>query len=249
MNHCVIPIINENVTLLVANIKFGDNDTLSSIKAAMCHAEFLFLITDFDCLYTENPRSNPNAQIVKVVYDIEGTGAMATKFIAAGLATIAGVSTVICNATKPHDITSIITDPNPSPPACDTKPLYTVFLPQHTPITSCKFWVAHDLVPKGSVVINKGAYRAISHKSIGGRLLPAGVVQVCGKVCVAQAVNIMLPQAYPNPDLELHDQKNDEPSGSLSAHMAMKNETLGGLVEVGRGLVNYNSSDMDKLEG
>ncbi|MBW0461328.1 hypothetical protein O181_001043 [Austropuccinia psidii MF-1] len=287
LNHGVIPIINENDTLSVAEIKFGDNDTLSAVTAAMCHAEFLFLMTDVDCLYTENPRSNPNAQIVKMVYDIEGvrkivstatlgsslgTGGMATKLIAAELATVAGVSTVICNATKPQAITSIMTDigtlrsstassthpsaallgppqPSPSSLACDTKPLYTVFLPRHTPLTSRKFWVAHGLVPKGSVVINKGAYRAISRKSIGGRLLPAGVVQVCGTFAVAQAVNIMVPQAYLNPELESHDQKNDEPSGSLSAHVAMTNETLGGIVEVGRGLVNYNSSDMDKLKG
>ncbi|MBW0471983.1 hypothetical protein O181_011698 [Austropuccinia psidii MF-1] len=139
--------------------------------------------------------------------------------------------------------------PNPSPLAYETKPLYTSFLPQNTPLTSRKSWVAHGLVPKGSVVINKGTYRAISRKSIGGRLLPDDVVHVYGTFAVAQAVNIMVPQAYLNPELESHDQKNDEPSGSLSAQMAMTNETWGGIVEVGRGLVNYNSSDMDKVKG
>ncbi|MBW0463176.1 hypothetical protein O181_002891 [Austropuccinia psidii MF-1] len=114
---------------------------------------------------------------------------------------------------------------------------------------SRKFGVAHGLVPKGSVVINKGAYRAISRKSIGGKLLPAGVVQVYGTFAVAQAVNKIVPQAYLNTELELPDQKNDEPSGSLSAHMAMTNETWGGVVEVGRGLVNYNYSEMDKVKG
>ncbi|MBW0461272.1 hypothetical protein O181_000987 [Austropuccinia psidii MF-1] len=110
LNHGVIPIINQNNTLSVAKIKFGDNDTISAITAAMCHAEFLFLMTDVSCLYTENPCSKPNAQIVKVVYHIEGvrkivstatlgsslgTGGMATKRIAAKMATVAGVSTVI----------------------------------------------------------------------------------------------------------------------------------------------------------
>ncbi|MBW0463128.1 hypothetical protein O181_002843 [Austropuccinia psidii MF-1] len=201
-----------------------------------------------------------------------GTGAMATKLILAKLATFFGVSRVICNATKPQAITSIITDigtlrsstassthpsaaflgpsqPNPSPLACDTKQLYTVLIWQHTLLTSRKFWVAHGLVPKGSVVINKGAYRAISCKSIGGRVLPAGVFQFYGTFAVTQEVNIVVPQAHLNPDLELQNQKNDQPSGSLSAHVAMTNETLGGVVEVGRGLVNHNSSDMDKLKG
>ncbi|MBW0466142.1 hypothetical protein O181_005857 [Austropuccinia psidii MF-1] len=139
--------------------------------------------------------------------------------------------------------------PNPSPLAYETKPLYTFFLTQNTPLISCKYWVPHGLVPKGSVVINKGAYRAISRKSIGGRLLPAGFFHVYGTFAVAQAVNIMVPQAYLNPELELHGQKNDEPSGSLSAHGAMTNETWGGIVKIGRGLVNYNSSDMDKVKG
>ncbi|MBW0538705.1 hypothetical protein O181_078420 [Austropuccinia psidii MF-1] len=244
-------------------------------------------MTDFDCLCTENPHSNPNPQIVKVVYNVEGfrkivitatlgsslgIGGMATKLIAAELATVAGFSTVICNSTKPQAINLIITDvgtlcsstasstnpsavflgpsqPNHYPLTGDTKTLYTVFILQHTPLTSFKSWVAHGLVPKGLVVINKGAYRAISHKSIGGRLLPAGVVQVCETFSVVQAVNIMVPQDYLNPDLELHDQKNDEPSGSLSAHVAMTNETSGGVEEVSRGLVNYNSSDMGKLKG
>ncbi|MBW0519569.1 hypothetical protein O181_059284 [Austropuccinia psidii MF-1] len=124
LNHGVIPIINENNTLSVSEIKFGDNDTSSAITAAMCHAQFLFLMTDVNCLYTENPRSKPNAQIVKVVYHIEGvrkivstatlgsslgTGGMATKRIAAALATVAGVSKIISNATKTQVITSIMT--------------------------------------------------------------------------------------------------------------------------------------------
>lgn len=66
----VIPIVNENDTIAVAEIKFGDNDTLSAITAAMVHADFLFLMTDVDCLYDKNPRSNPDAQPIQVVEDI-----------------------------------------------------------------------------------------------------------------------------------------------------------------------------------
>lgn len=66
----VIPIVNENDTLAVSEIKFGDNDTLSAITAAMVHADLLFLMTDVDCLYDKNPRNNPDAQPIEVVEDI-----------------------------------------------------------------------------------------------------------------------------------------------------------------------------------
>lgn len=66
----VIPIVNENDTVAVSEIKFGDNDTLSAITAAMIHADLLFLMTDVDCLYDKNPRSHPDAQPIEVVEDI-----------------------------------------------------------------------------------------------------------------------------------------------------------------------------------
>lgn len=66
----VIPIVNENDTLAVSEIKFGDNDTLSAITAAMIHADMLFLMTDVDCLYDKNPRTNPDARAIEVVEDI-----------------------------------------------------------------------------------------------------------------------------------------------------------------------------------
>jgi glutamate 5-kinase len=68
----VIPIVNENDTLAVSEIKFGDNDTLSAITAAMVHADFLFLMTDVDCLYDKNPRTNTDARAIEVVDDISG---------------------------------------------------------------------------------------------------------------------------------------------------------------------------------
>lgn len=67
----VIPIVNENDTIAVAEIKFGDNDTLSAITAAMIHADYLFLMTDVDCLYDKNPRTNSDAKAIEVVDDIE----------------------------------------------------------------------------------------------------------------------------------------------------------------------------------
>ena len=66
----VIPIVNENDTIAVTEIKFGDNDTLSAITAAMVHADYLFLMTDVDCLYDKNPRTHPDAKAIEVVNDI-----------------------------------------------------------------------------------------------------------------------------------------------------------------------------------
>ncbi|KAJ8122571.1 hypothetical protein ONZ43_g1271 [Nemania bipapillata] len=117
----VIPIVNENDTLAVAEIKFGDNDTLSAITAAMVHADFLFLMTDVDCLYDKNPRTHPDAQPIVEVEDIGaiqadvssagsslGTGGMGTKIIAARLATSAGVTTVITRSSSPGNIAKIV---------------------------------------------------------------------------------------------------------------------------------------------
>lgn len=117
----VIPIVNENDTLAVSEIKFGDNDTLSAITAAMVQADYLFLMTDVDCLYDKNPRTNPDARPITVVEDIDelaadvssagsalGTGGMGTKIVAARLATSAGVTTVITKSSNPGNISAII---------------------------------------------------------------------------------------------------------------------------------------------
>ncbi|KAK4629636.1 Glutamate 5-kinase [Fulvia fulva] len=121
LNMGVIPIVNENDTLSVQEIKFGDNDTLSAITAGMVHADYLFLMTDVDCLYDKNPRTNPNAKAIEVVEDIGdlsadtssagsslGTGGMSTKIVAARLATAAGVTTVITKSSKPGNIAAIV---------------------------------------------------------------------------------------------------------------------------------------------
>ncbi|KAF9351005.1 hypothetical protein BGX26_010878 [Mortierella sp. AD094] len=122
----VVPIVNENDTISVSEIRFGDNDTLSAITAGMIHADYLFLMTDVDCLYTDNPRTNLDAKPVLTVDDIAalkekvsvatagsslGTGGMVTKLIAAELATAAGVTTVITRGSTPQRIFQIISLP------------------------------------------------------------------------------------------------------------------------------------------
>lgn len=101
--------------------KFGDNDTLSAITAAMVQADYLFLMTDVDCLYDKNPRTHPDAQAIEVVKDVSsleadvstagsslGTGGMSTKIVAARLATSAGVTTVITRSSNPGNIVNIV---------------------------------------------------------------------------------------------------------------------------------------------
>ncbi|GMM32919.1 glutamate 5-kinase [Saccharomycopsis crataegensis] len=117
----IIPIVNENDTLSVREIRFGDNDTLSAVTAAMIQADYLFLLTDVDCLYTENPRNNPDAVPileVKNMNDLQvdtssggsdvGTGGMTTKLIAAEIATSGGVTTIVTKSSVPGNIASIV---------------------------------------------------------------------------------------------------------------------------------------------
>ncbi|EGG07452.1 uncharacterized protein MELLADRAFT_85778 [Melampsora larici-populina 98AG31] len=291
LNNGVIPIINENDTLSITEIKFGDNDTLSAVTAGMCKADYLFLMTDVDCLFTENPRNNPQAQIVRVVHDIEGvrqlvstttlgsslgTGGMETKLIAAELATLAGVSTIICNSLKPEMIPQIIsnlqsnqsswfdsdgiplqspailTSPNElTKPYSNDEPIYTVFLPVRSPLTDRKFWVAYGLAPKGSVVIDEGAFKALSRQSNGGRLLPVGLHQVLGNFSVGQAVKILIPREFTN-HLKSNEKEivKDPLQSDRLKEFVGKEEQLGvDFLEVGRGLANYNSIEMHKVKG
>lgn len=121
LNMGVIPIVNENDTLAVTEIRFGDNDTLSAITAGMVQADYLFLMTDVDCLYDKNPRSNPDAKAIEVVESVSdlevdvssagsalGTGGMSTKIVAAKLATAAGVTTIITRSSKPGNVAGIV---------------------------------------------------------------------------------------------------------------------------------------------
>ncbi|KAI5118329.1 hypothetical protein M0805_006611 [Coniferiporia weirii] len=119
----VVPIVNENDTISVSEIKFGDNDTLSAVTSTMLHADYLFLLTDVDGLYTTNPRKDPTAKPIDVVTSVQairsqvstktlgsklGTGGMETKLIAAEIATAAGVTTVISSSIHPERIFEII---------------------------------------------------------------------------------------------------------------------------------------------
>lgn len=122
LNMGIIPIVNENDTISTQEIKFGDNDTLSAITAGMVNADYLFLLTDVNCLYTDNPKSNPEAKKILIVKNLSnlnvntksgagssvGTGGMETKLIAADLATNNGTTTIICHSNHPENIIDIV---------------------------------------------------------------------------------------------------------------------------------------------
>ncbi|MGN0132870.1 MAG: glutamate 5-kinase [Lachnospiraceae bacterium] len=109
----VVPIVNENDTVATYEIKFGDNDTLSAIVAALIDADLLILLSDIDGLYTDDPNQNPNAKFISEVDELTdelmnmgkgttgsnvGTGGMNTKLQAAKIATVAGADMIIANA-------------------------------------------------------------------------------------------------------------------------------------------------------
>ncbi|OQD70145.1 hypothetical protein PENDEC_c026G05742 [Penicillium decumbens] len=251
----VVPIVNENDTVAVSEIKFGDNDTLSAITAATVKADYLFLMTDVDCLYTANPRNNPDAEPIEVVSDISmleadvssagsslGTGGMSTKIVAAKLGTSAGVTTIITKSSKPgnvHDIVKYlqrlreIAESNDAPSVqlanIPPPPLHTRFLPSDTPIQSRTFWLLHGLTPHGTIYIDQGAYEALLNKA---SLLPAGVLGVEGHFGQQEAVRLVVVKR-PSPDALNGDflHHGQEPK------------------EVGRALVNYGSIEIAHIKG
>lgn len=146
-----------------------------------------------------------------------GTGGMETKLIAAEIATSAGVATVITSSKRPENIFHIIEyvlasenntliqsssptesdnppDPNlNNPPApIMLRPPHTLFLPSASPLSDLKAWTSHTLAPVGSVIIDSGAYRVLSRRDSGGRLLAAGVLAVQGSFASGQAVRILV---------------------------------------------------------
>ncbi len=118
----VIPIVNENDTVATDEIEFGDNDTLSALVAALIQADLLILLSDIDGLYTDDPRSNPNAEFIEQIDYISddlihmakgagsdvGTGGMATKISAARIANDAGADMVIANGEDVHILRDIL---------------------------------------------------------------------------------------------------------------------------------------------
>lgn len=258
----VIPIVNENDTLAVSEIKFGDNDTLSAITAAMVQADYLFLMTDVDALYDKNPRKFSDAVPIEVVSDIDalradvssagsalGTGGMATKIVAARLATSAGTTCIITKSSKPGNVSDIINYLHPPIPATDIAPTtngipsrstppppakapsHTRFLPSLSPIRSRAFWILHGLAAHGTLYIDQGARAALTQKA---GLLPVGVLAVEGTFAQQEAVRLVVVD---------RGQFNDAKRLAGSDFLPEKGE------EIGRAVVNYSSTEVARILG
>lgn len=180
--HRIIPIINENDAVAIAEIKVGDNDNLSAMVAVLAEADKLLLLTDQSGLFDADPRSNPNAKLIHEVTRIDnhlrqlagdsvsglGTGGMATKLQAAEIACRAGVETVIA-AGRETDVINRI---------AGGECLGTRFIAQQSPLESRKRWILAGPSPAGRVVIDAGAVRAVRER--GSSLLPKGIRAVYG---------------------------------------------------------------------
>lgn len=215
----VVPIVNENDTVAVEELKFGDNDTLSALVASLIEADWLFLLTDVDRLYSADPRSNRDAQPISLVQRLDqlaelqvqtgdsrsgwGTGGMATKIEAARIATGAGIRTVITAGSYPRNIEKIL----------QGEAIGTQFEPQPRTDNARKRWIAHGLIPSGKLYLDEGAIAAISQ--FGKSLLAAGITKIEGEFQASEAVQ-------------------------LCTH---------GDREMARGLVNYSSAELQLIRG
>ena len=188
----VIPVINENDTVSVDEIKFGDNDTLAGLVAGLVSADALVVLSDVDGLYDADPRKNPDAQLISTVHEVTramlsaaggsgsavGTGGMATKLRAAQKVTELGIRCVIAAGQKPGTLTRVF----------DGEVEGTLFEPTPGRRDARTAWIAHALKPKGTVVVDAGARAAVVGK--GKSLLPSGIREVEGNFSHGDPVDL-----------------------------------------------------------
>jgi glutamate 5-kinase len=178
----VIPIVNENDTVAVEEIKVGDNDNIAALVANLIEADLLIILSNVDGFYSDDPTRNEKAKLIPVIEKITpeierlakkskdalSTGGMFTKVQAAKRCVSSGISVVIANGTTPNIIKSIL----------ENNFKGTVFLPQKNKLSYKDKWIAYVSNVKGSVIIDNGAKDAILKK--GKSLLPSGVLNVTG---------------------------------------------------------------------
>jgi glutamate 5-kinase len=186
----VVPIVNENDTVATSEIRFGDNDRLAALAAHLVHADLLVLLSDVDGLYDAPPHF-PSSRLIPEVADVAaldgirlgripadgvGTGGMHTKLEAARIATGAGIPVVL-------------TDMAHTSAALAGEPTGTLFLPTGRRRPSRLLWLAHATEPKGRVVLDDGAVRALTERRAS--LLPAGITAVAGGFVAGDPVDLV----------------------------------------------------------
>ncbi len=189
----VVPVVNENDTVVTEEIRYGDNDRLAARVAQMIRAEALVLLSDIDGLYTADPRNNPDAEhlprISQLTPEIEamagganasagvGTGGMATKIMAARIAQSAGCATIITLGRRPAPLAAI-----------EAGEKATVIEPSVSVAAAYKAWIAGSLATSGAVIVDDGAAKALA---TGKSLLAAGMLAIEGRFGKGDAVVVV----------------------------------------------------------
>jgi glutamate 5-kinase len=192
----IIPIINENDTIMVEEIKLGDNDNLAAMIALLMDADLLISLTDIDGLYNKDPRTHADAKLIPevMVYSRQieafasaipgalGKGGMLSKIKAARKVTAAGIPMIIAKGNKPDILIKLFKGDSHG----------TFFVPKTKKMPSRKSWIAYTLKPKGGIVIDRGACKAIINN--GKSLLPSGIIGVIGDFGIGVPVQVINPK-------------------------------------------------------
>ncbi|HBG45533.1 MAG TPA: glutamate 5-kinase [Deltaproteobacteria bacterium] len=187
----IVPVINENDTVAVEEIKFGDNDALSALATNLVEADLLIILSDIDGLYDKDPKAFPDAKKLALVEDVDelnidtiintanslGTGGIKTKCEAARRAAHYGAATIIANGNKPGIVSRLLAGEEEG----------TLFLPKEDRLTSKKHWIAFSARPSGRVFVDDGAKEALLNK--GRSLLPTGIRDVDGSFDAGEVVH------------------------------------------------------------
>ncbi len=195
----IIPVINENDTVVVEELKFGDNDNLSAMITHLMDAQILINLTDIDGFYDKNPMTHKDALLIPVVSRINrdmekaacdipgafGTGGMPSKIQTAKKVTTSGIPMAIASGLKPNILKRLF----------EGRDVGTVFLPRREKMSSRKCWIAFTLKAMGSIKVDRGAAKAICKE--GKSLLPIGILDVDGSFGVGAAVSCIDPDGLP----------------------------------------------------
>lgn len=188
-----LPIVNENDSVAVDELKLGDNDNLAAHVAVLVEADLLLILSDVNGLYTANPQTDPDALLIPEVHDMDdsietlagdsvgphGTGGMITKLQAAKKATSRGIDTIIANGRQPQSLEHLGKGLCPG----------TLFHRKTSAIAARKHWLQHALTASGTVEVDAGAAKALLQD--GASLLPSGVIGLSGSWRHGEAVTVV----------------------------------------------------------
>ncbi len=189
----VLPIVNENDTVAIDELKVGDNDNLAALVALVSEADSLFILSDVDGVFNKDPRTHSDAQLIPTIskitdeiYAMAGatknhiaTGGMKTKIEAAEKATENGINTYIINGTTSEVFEKIL----------NQQQVGTHFIAQKSQTKAKKHWLKHTLRSSGDIILDSGAVNAVLHK--GASLLPSGISAIQGQFKAGDSVNLI----------------------------------------------------------